>query len=188
MTASLPPADQCRIAVVGTSGSGKTTLARAAAQRLGIPHVELDALHWLPGWQMRPDGELRALVQERVAEPAWVVDGNYRNKVQDLVISRANVFVWLNYSRAVVMRRVVWRTFMRAVTRRRLFSGNREPLRTVLFCRNSIIRWAWTSHAANRRAYRLLSGSMPQHVFIFEHTTPSETRRWLEQLSGAAQR
>src|SRR6476659_9383882 len=43
-----------RIAVVGTSGSGKTTLARQLSGRLGLAHVELDALHWDPGWAPTP--------------------------------------------------------------------------------------------------------------------------------------
>ena len=33
-----------RINVVGTSGSGKTTVAGAIAERLGLPHIEMDAL------------------------------------------------------------------------------------------------------------------------------------------------
>ncbi|MEM6716595.1 MAG: AAA family ATPase, partial [Cyanobacteria bacterium P01_C01_bin.147] len=32
-----------RIAVVGTAGAGKTPLAKAIAEVLDIPHVELDA-------------------------------------------------------------------------------------------------------------------------------------------------
>jgi AAA domain len=40
----MPP----KIAVVGTSGSGKTTVARELARRLGVPHVELDALYHGP--------------------------------------------------------------------------------------------------------------------------------------------
>ena len=40
-----------RIAIVGTSGSGKTTLARAIAAATGLPHIELDAINWQPGWQ-----------------------------------------------------------------------------------------------------------------------------------------
>ncbi len=43
-----------RISVIGTSGSGKTTVARRIAESLGFPHVELDALHWEPGWKEAP--------------------------------------------------------------------------------------------------------------------------------------
>ncbi len=39
-----------RIVVVGTSGAGKTTFARSMAVRLGLPHIELDAINWQPGW------------------------------------------------------------------------------------------------------------------------------------------
>ena len=42
----------------GTSCSGKTTLARAISQRLGLAHIELDALFWgrdwTPGARRRP--------------------------------------------------------------------------------------------------------------------------------------
>ena len=51
------PADLSRTVVVGTSCSGKTTFARQLAARLGAPHIELDAFHWLPHWQQRETGE-----------------------------------------------------------------------------------------------------------------------------------
>jgi adenylate kinase family enzyme len=40
-----------RIVVVGASGSGKTTMAKALSRALGLPHVELDAINWQPGWR-----------------------------------------------------------------------------------------------------------------------------------------
>lgn len=42
-----------RISVVGNSGSGKTTVARAIAEALGVPHLELDSVFHQPDWQPR---------------------------------------------------------------------------------------------------------------------------------------
>jgi adenylate kinase family enzyme len=50
--------------VVGTTGSGKSTMAGRLAERLSIPHVELDAIYWGPNWQSRPFEELRTAVME----------------------------------------------------------------------------------------------------------------------------
>jgi adenylate kinase family enzyme len=40
-----------RIVIVGSSGSGKSTLGKALAKSRGFSFVELDALHWDPGWE-----------------------------------------------------------------------------------------------------------------------------------------
>ncbi|HTE18391.1 MAG TPA: AAA family ATPase, partial [Armatimonadota bacterium] len=44
-----------RIVVVGSSGAGKSTMAAALSQRLGLPHIELDALRHGPNWVEVPD-------------------------------------------------------------------------------------------------------------------------------------
>lgn len=57
-----------RIVVVGNTGSGKTTLAGQLATLLGVPHVELDALHWWePNWVPPPVEEFRARVAAALA-------------------------------------------------------------------------------------------------------------------------
>ncbi len=97
----------------GTSGSGKSTVGRAAAERLGIPYVELDAIRHGPNWTETPDDEFRARVRALVAADAWVVDGNY-GAVRAITSERATSIVWLDLPRWLVMAQVIWRSFDRA--------------------------------------------------------------------------
>ncbi len=78
-----------RVAVISSaSGSGKTTVGRALAERLGVPFVELDAIHHQAGWTELDATELRRRVEPIVEGDAWVVDGVYRGKLGDLVLDR----------------------------------------------------------------------------------------------------
>ena len=146
--------------VVGTTGSGKTTYARRLAASLGVPHLELDALHHGPGWTERPVEEFRAEVASVVAGDGWVVDGNY-SRARDLVLPRATDVVWLDYPRWLVMWRVLRRSLARVVLRRELWNGNRETWRDWLDPAHPI-RWAWTSHPVRRTEYEALSAGDPR--------------------------
>jgi adenylate kinase family enzyme len=119
---------------------------------LGVPHVELDELHWGPNWTERPTEALREAVRERASSEGWVIDGNY-SKVQDIVWTRATDAVWLNYPFAMVFGRALRRTVSRMVTREELFSGNRESFRTSFLSRDSILWWVITSFRRRRRQY-----------------------------------
>ena len=133
-----------RVLVAGTSGAGKTTLARVVARTLEIPCVELDALFHGPGWTPRPSFE--ADVHRFAAMPAWVTEWQY-TRVRDLLADRADLLVWLDLSRARVVRSVVARTVRRRLRREVLWNGNVEPpLRRVLSEPDHIVRWAWSSH------------------------------------------
>ena len=72
----LPP-ELDRIVIVGSSRSVKTIIAKQVVAALQVPHIELDALHWLTKWQERPDSEFRGLVSSSVAADCWVVYRNY---------------------------------------------------------------------------------------------------------------
>jgi adenylate kinase family enzyme len=139
-----------RVSIVGASGSGKSTLASELGKRLGIPVVELDAIHHLPGWTPIDPSEFERRLDEITAGDSWVIDGNYRIVVRDGVVwRRADTVVWLDLPRSVVMRQVTRRTLGRLVRRQRLWNGNREHW-SNLFRRDpdrSIIRWTWTTHA-----------------------------------------
>lgn len=143
-----------RVSVVGAPGSGKTELARSLAAGLDVPHVELDAIFHQPAWRELPRDEFRDRVRREVASEAWVVDGNY-SAVRDLVRERADTVVWLDLPRPLVMRRVMSRTVRRAVTRERLWNGNREPLTNFyrLDPEKNIIRWTWAKHGEHTERY-----------------------------------
>jgi adenylate kinase family enzyme len=136
-----------RVAVIGPSCSGKTTTAGRLATILGVPHIELDALHHDAGWREAP----AELLQERVraalaaAPEGWVVDGNYFGKLGPLVLDRADTIVWLDIPYGKAVRRVLRRTLVRSLRRTELWNGNRESLRNALG-RQSIVWWVLSTH------------------------------------------
>jgi adenylate kinase family enzyme len=175
-----------RINVVGTSGAGKTTTAQQIARRLGLPHIELDALHWDPNWTEAPLDVFRQRVAQALAGDAWVVDGNY-TKARDLVWSRVELVMWLDYSLPVVMRQLVWRTLRRTLTGEELWSGNRERFRESFFTRDSVLWWALTTHRSRRVKYQAILARPQDHGFTMVRLpTPRATREWLAGLPAAA--
>lgn len=145
-----------RVAVIASaSGCGKTTVGRTLAERLGIPFVELDALHHGPGWIEATAEELRARVAPIVASDTWVIDGGYRGKLGDLVLEAADTVVWLDLPVRTWLPRLLRRTFQRIVQREELWSGNRETLRGAFIGRNALIPWSLRHYWRRRRLYPL---------------------------------
>jgi len=145
-----------RISVVGTSGSGKSTMAERIAAALSIPVIELDAINWQAGWRdlnTHDPEEFKRRVADAVSADAWVIAGNY-SLVRPIYVPRLTHIVWLDYPKRVVMRRVIWRSFRRAVDRKELWpgTGNREDFRRWLQ-KDHPIRWAWDTFERRREEY-----------------------------------
>jgi len=143
-----------RVAVItSASGNGGTTFARALAERLGVPFVELDALHYGPDWSKASAEELQARVQPIVSSDAWVIDGSYRGKLGELIFDRADVVVWLDLPVRIWLPRLLRRTFGRIVWKQELWHGNRETLRGAFVGRNALIPWTLRHYRRRRRVY-----------------------------------
>ena len=171
-----------RVVVIGSSGSGKTTLARRLAETLGVRHVELDALHFLPDWQERSDADFKQGVADAIRGDRWVVDGNY-SIARDLVWPRATRIIWLNYSFARTFGQALRRTARRFIHREVLWAGNRERLWTTLFSRDSILWWVISTHARRKREFGALRD--PSHELsdlLLELTHPRQAETLLRRL------
>jgi adenylate kinase family enzyme len=167
-----------RIVVVGTTGSGKTTLAGRLSDRLEIPHIELDALNWGPNWTMRPADEFRANVDQATSDDSWVVDGNY-SRARDMLWTRADSVVWLDYPLPLVFWRLLWRTLRRTLTRETLWHGNQERLWTQFFTRDSLFLWAFQTYSRRRREYPILLKTPEySHLAAYRFHSPSQTGNW----------
>jgi adenylate kinase family enzyme len=182
-----------RIAVIGNSGSGKSTLARYLSARLNIAHIELDALNWGPHWRSLSLEEPQAwarVVSEAISGNEWVTDGNYSQGALPQILPRASDVIWLDYSRAVIMARVIRRSFLRAISGEELWagSGNREDFRHWLQ-KDHPIRWTWdTYRSGNERREALFSGPALAHARKHRFKTPRETRLWLTEVTSPAGR
>ncbi len=172
-----------RIAVVGTTGSGKTTLAQNLARLLGIPHVELDALHWGPNWTSRPIDVFRERAAQALSGDRWVVDGNY-GEVRGVIWGRADTGGGLAYAVAVERGRLARRTLHRIVTQEVLWGGNREGWREQFFSRNSLFLWALQTYPRRRREYPALF-ARPEyaHLTVVRLRSPRAARDWLDSLT-----
>jgi len=179
-----------RVVVVGSSGSGKTTLARDLGARLDLPFVELDAINWQAGWRdlntHDPDEFVRRTAEATAGE-AWVTDGNY-GLVRALLWARATHLVWLDYSRAVIMPRVIRRSFARALDGQELWpgTGNRERFADWL-SREHPIRWAWDTHGHRRAQFEaLLAKPDYAHLDVRRLRHPREAKGLAADLSVEA--
>ena len=176
--------DLRRVVVIGSSCSGKTTLAKRIAAELGIRHIELDAIHWMPNWVQRPPEDLRSLTAEAVAQDRWLVDGNYR-LVRDIVWEKATAVIWLDYPFPVVLYRALRRTLARSLTGQELYSGNRESLAKAFLSKESILLWVTTTFHRRRREFQQIirNDEFPSLKFV-----RLQSQRETNRLIGSIQR
>lgn len=174
-----------RVSVVGCSGSGKSTVARKLADILGVPCVELDAIHWRSGWVEEEPDVFVDRVREATRGDAWVIDGNYQSKVGTLVWELAELVVWVNPPRWRVMVQVTLRTLRRAARREELWNGNREGWGGLRLwsSSDSVIRWAWESYAPQIERYEAaMADPSHAHLRFVRLRSRRDVERFLEEV------
>ncbi|SDE98408.1 Adenylate kinase [Blastococcus fimeti] len=178
---SVPPVELppgvTRVLVVGSSGAGKTTMAAALAERLGLPHTELDALWHGPGWVPRPEFERD--VEAMLATGRWVTEYQYR-PVKARLLEQAQAVVWLDHPFPLVAARLLRRSVIRAVTRRAYWNGNRESFGMWLDASHPLrIVFSREFRAKRRRTERELAEAASRGGVVVRLRGAREARRWL---------
>ena len=175
-----------RVSVVGSSGSGKTTFAVRLAARLGVEHVELDAINWGPDWSPSDPDMFRDAVSVATSTDAWVCDGNY-SAVRPIVLERADTVVWLDLPLRTCLVRVIRRTSRRIRRGEELWAGNRETWRQLFVGDNALFWWLLTTHRRRRRDYegRFLSPESSD-LRVLRFRSSAEADAWLASMPGGS--
>lgn len=160
-----------RILVLGPCGAGKSTLATKLGKTLGLPVIHLDKEYWRAGWQEPAKQVWAEQVEELIARPRWVMDGNYGGTLARR-LERAQLVVNLDYPRSVFFPRIVWRLVRNwGRTRPDMAEGCTERF-DLEFWRYA---WRYRVDVLPRREARLAASGVP----VIDLRSPREADAWL---------
>ncbi|MES1147399.1 MAG: adenylate kinase [bacterium] len=140
--------------------------------------IDVDELTWLPNWVEVPHEEQVAKIAALVAGDEWVIDTAY-GKWLDIVLSRTEIVVALDYPRMTSLSRLLKRTFLRALLKTPACNGNYEKW-SNFFRKDGIVGWHFNSWARKRERMRkwAVEGS-PKTVLL---GSPLKANKWLKQV------
>ncbi|MBV2358090.1 adenylate kinase [Streptomyces sp. J2-1] len=170
-----------RALIAGVTGAGKSTLARTLSTRLHLPYHEMDALYYDgPDWTRNKN--FTAQVEAITTHPHWIIDSLGYPEVRDLLWTRADTVIWLDYPMRTVMPRILRRSLHRTLTREPLYGGNRETWHAWL-TKDHPAWWSWTQHTTRHKEIKSRTEN-PRfaHLTVHHFTHPEHTATWLKQL------
>lgn len=90
-----------KIAIIGYSGSGKSTLAKKLSEIYNCPLLYLDTIQFEANWKIRDIDEGRLMVGEFLKNDSWIIDGNYREFLQEKRLQDTDKIIFMNFPRRI---------------------------------------------------------------------------------------
>jgi adenylate kinase family enzyme len=169
-----------RVAIVGCGGSGKTHLARDLARRLGLPLTHLDAIYYDAKWDALSREAFVEAQLRLVAEPRWIIEGNYASTLAVRLVAADSVIVMDLPARSCLL----------GVLQRRLLHRGGQHQELGVYDR---ITWSFIKYIVGYRREMLprVRGLIRRHApgaTVVVLRSRREARRFLQGAGGVAVR
>jgi adenylate kinase family enzyme len=166
-----------RVVVIGNGGSGKTYLSARLAARLGLPVIHLDAEYYDEAWRPLPQDEFAARQRELVAQPRWLIEGNYARTLP-IRLAAADTLVFLDLPA---------RTCLTGILQRRWkYRGGQHADGVYDRITWNFITYIWGYRRTMRPRVELMTAVHGRHLNVITLTSRRQTTRWLAELSATA--
>lgn len=166
-----------KIAILGYSGAGKSTLARTLGERYQLPVLHLDRVQFGPDWVERDRAEANALVRKFMAQPQWVIDGNYTGFEQERRLKESDQIIFMDFSRLNCLLRAFKRYFsFRGKSRPDMADGCNEKMDL------EFMWWLlWTGRTRKRREkFQHILKAYPEKTVVLK--SQKELDRFLQEF------
>lgn len=166
-----------RIMIIGQPGSGKSTLARALGEKLNLPVVHIDLIHWQPGWLERQADEKTRLCEEVHQRPQWIFEGGH-SRTWSQRLQRADTLIWLDFPLYVRAFRVIKRTLQHHGHSRPDLPDNCPEHFNWEFT-----SWIWNTRNSARQKMQQLFDSVPAHKSAIRLQSRAQVANFLATVS-----
>ncbi|MFE0132363.1 topology modulation protein [Streptomyces sp. NPDC059037] len=165
-----------KVAIVGCGGSGKSYLARELGEILDAPVTHLDAAFYDDEWNELPMEKFAEVQRELVAQPKWVIDGNYNSTVQ-IRLEACDTVVLMDVSTLAAL----YGVFSRQIRHGAGHKGNGVHNRIHW----GVIKYVATYRRKMRpRVMAKIEQFAAGHADVVLLTGRRQTRRWLQKVAA----
>lgn len=165
-----------KVAIIGCGGSGKSYLARELGKILDAPVTHLDAAFYDDEWNELPMDKFAEVQRELVAQPKWVIDGNYNSTLQ-IRLEACDTVVLMDVSTAAAL----WGVFSRQIWHGAGHRGNGVHNRIHW----GVIKYVSTYRRKMRpRVMTKIEQFASGHADVVLLTNRRKTRRWLQKAAA----